>query len=51
MEVRIVSGVSILNFSLFKNLFRELRSKIGLHHLFGFGTKKNQLKSIEISEL
>ena len=42
-EVVIVSGVSILNFSVFSNLFRVLRSKIGLHRLFGFGTRKGLL--------
>ena len=31
-----LSGVSILNFSVFSNLFSELRSRIGLHLLFGF---------------
>ena len=35
MEVLIVSGVSILNFSALRNLFRLLRSSIGLHLLFG----------------
>ena len=38
-EVLIVSGVSFLNFSTLRNLLRLLRSSIGLHLLFGFGTK------------
>ena len=42
-EVLIVSGVSILNDSVFKNLFSALRSKMGLHWLLGLGTKNNWL--------
>ena len=38
-EVRIVSGVSILNDCVFKNSFSLLRSKIGRHLLLGFGTR------------
>ena len=34
-EVLILSGVSILNFSDFRNLLSELRSRIGLHLLLG----------------
>ena len=43
-EVLIVSGVSTLNDSVFKNLFRVLRSKIGLYRLLGLGTRNNRLK-------
>ena len=35
-----VSGVSILNFSVLRKRFRLLRSKMGLYLLLGFGTKK-----------
>ena len=40
-----VSGVSILNFSVLRKRFRLLRSKIGLHLLSGFGTKNSLLKN------
>ena len=43
MEVLIVSGVSILNNSVFKNLYKVLRSSIGLHWLLGLGTRKSLL--------
>ena len=43
-EVLILSGVSILNFSDFRNLFSELKSRICLHLLLGFGTNKSRLK-------
>ena len=43
-----VSGVSILNFSNLRKTFRLLRSKIGLHRLFGLGTRNNLLKSPEM---
>ena len=39
----IVSGVSILNDSVFRNLFRVLRFKIGLYRLMDFGTRKSLL--------
>ena len=39
-----LSGDSILNFSDFRILFSELRSRIGLHLLLGFGTKNSLLK-------
>ena len=42
--------VSILIFSALRNLFRLLRSKMGLHCLFGFGTKNSLLKTPEISD-
>ena len=42
-EVLIVSGVSILNDSVFRKVFKVLRSKIGLHRLLGLGTKNNLL--------
>ena len=40
-----VSGVSVLNFSVLRKRFRLLRSKIGLHLLSGFGTKNSRLKN------
>ena len=43
-EVLMDSGVSILNFSAFRYLFSELSSRIGLHLLLGFETKKSLLK-------
>ena len=39
-----LSGVSILKFSDFKNMFSELTSRVGLHLLLGLETKKSQLK-------
>ena len=39
-----VSGVSILNFSVLRKRFRLLRSKIGLHSLSGLGTRNSRLK-------
>ena len=44
-EVRIISGVSILNFSALRNLLRWLKFSIGLHMLFGFGTKNSWLSN------
>ena len=41
-EVLIVSGISILNDSVFRKVFKVLRSKIGLHRLLGLG-KRNSL--------
>ena len=41
-----VSGVSILNFSDLRKKFRLLRSKIGLHRLFGLGTRNSLLKKL-----
>ena len=41
-----VSGVSILNFSALRKKFRLLRSRIGLHFLFGLGTKNSRLKKL-----
>ena len=38
------SSVSILNFSALRKKFRLLRSSIGLHLLFVFGTKNSRLK-------
>ena len=46
-EVLIFSSVFILNFSVFRNLFRVLRSKIGPHLLFDLGTKNSQLKKLK----
>ena len=43
IEVLIVSGVSILNDSVFSNVFKLLKSKIGLHRLLGLGTKNSLL--------
>ena len=43
-EVLILSGVFILNFSVFRNLIRVLRFKIDLNLLLGLGTKKCRLK-------
>ena len=42
-EVLIVSGVSILNDSVFKKVFKVLKSRIGLHRLLGLGTKNSWL--------
>ena len=41
-----VSGVSILNFSALRKKFRLLRSNIGVHFLFGLGTKNSRLKKL-----
>ena len=41
-----VSSVSILNFSALRKTFRLLRSSIGLHLLFGLGTKNSRLKKL-----
>ena len=43
MDVLIVSGVSILNDSVFKKVFKVLRSRMGLHRLLGLGTKNSRL--------
>ena len=43
-EVFMLSGVSILNFSDFRDLLSELRFMIGLQWLMGFGTKNSLLK-------
>ena len=43
-EDLMLSGVSILNFFYFRYVFSELRSRIGLHLLLGFETKKSLLK-------
>ena len=40
-----VSGVSILNFSVLRKGFRLLKSRIGLHLLLGLGTRNNRLKN------
>ena len=40
-----VSGVSILNFFVFRKRFSFLRSNIGLHLLLGFGTRNSLLKN------
>ena len=42
-EVLIVSGISIVNDSEFKKVFKLLRSSIGLHRLLGLGTKNSRL--------
>ena len=42
-EILIVSGVSNLNDSVFRKVFKGLRSRIGLHRLLGLGTKNSQL--------
>ena len=42
-EVFIVSGVSILNDSVIRKVFKLLRSRIGLHRLLGLGTKNSRL--------
>ena len=39
-----VSGVSILNDSTLSERFNLLRSSIGLHLLFGLGTKNSLVK-------
>ena len=41
-----VYGVCILNFSALRKRFSLLRSNIGLHLLFGFGTKNSRLKKL-----
>ena len=42
----------ILNyFSNFRYLFRELRSRKGLHLFWGFGTKKSLFKKPEMSDV
>ena len=38
-EVLIVSGVSILNDSVFRKVFKVLRSRTGLHRLLGWVPK------------
>ena len=43
-EIRIVSGVSIFNVFMVKNLLRALRSKIGRHLGFGFDNINSLLK-------
>ena len=43
-EVLMVSGVSILNFSTLRKRLSLLKSSMGLHLLFGFGTKNSRLK-------
>ena len=40
-----VSGVSILNFSPSRKRLRLLKSNMGLHFWFGFGTRNNRLKN------
>ena len=40
-----VSGVSILNFSVLRKRFSLLRSNIGLHFWLGLGTKNSLLKN------
>ena len=45
-----LSGVSIMKASFFRYLFSELRSRIDLHLLLGFGTKKSLLKKPEMSD-
>ena len=42
-EVLIVCGVSILNDSVFRKVFKMLRAKTGLHQLLGLSTKNNRL--------
>ena len=42
-EACIDSGISILNLGMVKNLFKELRSMIGLQRLPGLGTRNSQL--------
>ena len=42
-KVPFVPGVSILNDSFFKNLFKLWRSSIGCLRLLGFGTKNSWL--------
>ena len=42
--VLIVSDISILYISALRNLFRLLRTKMGLRRLLGFGTKNSRLK-------
>ena len=44
-EVLIVSGVSILNDSVLRKVFKVLRSKMGLHRLFSLSTKNSWLKN------
>ena len=43
MEVLLVSGVSVLNDSVFWKVFKVLRYKIGLHQLLGLGPKNSWL--------
>ena len=50
-EVLIVSGVSILNNSVFRKVFKVLKSKIGLRQLLDLGTTNSLLQNLEISEL
>ena len=42
-EVLIVSGVSILNDSVFRKVFKVLRSRTSLYRLLGLGTKNSWL--------
>ena len=49
-EVLIVSGVSILNDSVFKKVFKVLRSRMGLHRLLGLGTKIAGCKNLVNSD-
>ena len=43
-----LSGVSIFYFSDIRYLFNELRPRIGLHLLLGFGTKKSLKKAGDV---
>ena len=43
LEILLVSGVSILNDSVFRKVFKMLRSKIGLHRWLALGTKNSWL--------
>ena len=43
-DVLMVSGVSILYFSVLRKRFNLLKSSMGLHLLLGFGTKNSRLK-------
>ena len=43
-----VFGLSILNFSNLRKRFSLLRSSMGLHRLFIFGSNKNRLKTLDI---
>ena len=44
-DILMVSSSSILNFYALMNTFSLLRSSMGFHRLFGFGTKKSRLKT------
>ena len=48
-EVLIASGVSILNDSEFKKVFKVLRSRTGLQWLLGLGTNNSQLQKNPVS--